>query len=189
MSKRFMVQNTSLNVIRYVENILEDNPVFDAKSILAIDTSHEKRLKYWSDELCQRAPQIFDIVISLGGDGTVLYSSLLFQRVVPPVLSFGLGSLGFLTKFNFDDHEASLDVVLNQGFNVNLRLRFEATVMRKKHEGDCKGKDLVDELIGDGAQKQTHKPNGSHHILNEVVIDRGPNGSKSVMIVCIVSPY
>jgi NAD+ kinase len=123
-------------------------------------------------------PQIFDIVIALGGDGTVLYASFLFQRVVPPVLAFALGSLGFMTKFDFDGYKPSLSRVLTEGFNVNLRLRFEATIMRNNHSGVCVGKDIIEELIGDESTKITHHPDGSHHILNEVVLDRGPNGSK-----------
>jgi len=46
--------------------------------------------------------------IQLGGDGTVLYASWLFQRVVPPVASFSLGSLGFLTPFDFSSFEHTL---------------------------------------------------------------------------------
>jgi NAD+ kinase len=134
-------------------------------------------LKYWDNELTARAPQIFDVVIALGGDGTVLYASLLFQRIVPPVIAFALGSLGFLTKFDFEGHKDSLKRVFSEGFNVNLRLRFEATIMRNVHNGVNKGKDIVDELIGEYSNKITHHPDGSHHILNEVVLDRGPNGS------------
>jgi NAD+ kinase len=49
--------------------------------------------------------------------------------------------------------------------------------MRNKHDGDTKGKDIVEELIGDDSDRITHHPDGSFHILNEVVLDRGPNGS------------
>ena len=48
------------------------------------------------------------LVFQLGGDGTVLYASSLFQRIVPPVLSFALGSLGFLTKFDYDGFPKTL---------------------------------------------------------------------------------
>lgn len=41
-----------------------------------------------------------DVVIALGGDGTLLHVSSLFQQAVPPVLSFALGSLGFLMPFS-----------------------------------------------------------------------------------------
>lgn len=44
-------------------------------------------------------------------------------------------------------------------------------------QGDGKH-DLVEELIGDEAENNlTHKPDGSYTILNEIVVDRGPNPS------------
>jgi len=43
---------------------------------------------------------LIDLVICLGGDGTVLHVSQLFQNKVPPVLSFSMGSLGFLSPFS-----------------------------------------------------------------------------------------
>eukprot|EP00252_Welwitschia_mirabilis_P002529 TRINITY_DN1249_c0_g1_i1.p1 TRINITY_DN1249_c0_g1~~TRINITY_DN1249_c0_g1_i1.p1 ORF type:complete len:797 (-),score=170.05 TRINITY_DN1249_c0_g1_i1:66-2456(-) len=38
-----------------------------------------------------------DFVACLGGDGVILHASNLFREAVPPVVSFNLGSLGFLT--------------------------------------------------------------------------------------------
>jgi len=37
-----------------------------------------------------------DVVVCLGGDGTLLWASSLFPRAMPPVISFSMGSLGFL---------------------------------------------------------------------------------------------
>jgi NADH kinase len=51
-------------------------------------------------------------VITLGGDGTLLHASSLFQSQVPPILSFSLGSLGFLVPFNFDDFQNTLSRIL-----------------------------------------------------------------------------
>lgn len=39
-----------------------------------------------------------DFVACLGGDGVILHASNLFRGPVPPVVSFNLGSLGFLTS-------------------------------------------------------------------------------------------
>jgi hypothetical protein len=66
----------------------------------------------------------------LGGDGTVLFTSWLFQRIVPPVLPFALGSLGFLTNFDFADYAKTLDKAVDDGIRVNLRMRFTCTVYR-----------------------------------------------------------
>lgn len=156
----------------------------------------QRRIRYWDEEMCRSRPHMFDFVITLGGDGTVLYASWLFQRIVPPVLSFSLGSLGFLTKFDFDQYERTLDTALRKGVSVSLRLRFESTVMRSiekkagrpeaaapSSEGEEEGlvqRDLVEELIGVEAEDaHTHRPDGTFEILNEVVVDRGPNPTMS----------
>ncbi|KAH5697002.1 hypothetical protein HBI44_103360 [Parastagonospora nodorum] len=163
----------------YVEQTLEENKAFDAAGLLKKNPSYQGRLKYWTNELCAEKPQTFDIVLALGGDGTVLYASWLFQRIVPPVLAFSLGSLGFLTKFDFDQFPVTLSRAFDEGITVNLRLRFEATVMRSQ-EREGKGRDLVEELIGEEAEdNHTHKPDGTYNILNEVVVDRGPNPTMS----------
>jgi NAD+ kinase len=165
---------------RYVENTLENNDLFGAQSIVSQNAQWTKRLKYWTNELCHKRPQTFDIVISLGGDGTILYASWLFQRIVPPVISFAMGSLGFLTKFDYEDHAETLTTAFNNGITVSLRLRFEGTVMRAQSRKAEDGKrDLIEELVGEESEDHhTHRPDGTHNILNDVVLDRGPNPSK-----------
>lgn len=61
-----------------------------------------------------------DFIVCLGGDGTLLYASLLFQQSVPPVMAFHLGSLGFLTPFEFDNFQEQVTNVLEgkQHFHV-----------------------------------------------------------------------
>ncbi|TFL04875.1 ATP-NAD kinase-like domain-containing protein [Pterulicium gracile] len=88
------------------------------------------QLRYWTSDMCRQSPHLFDFVVTLGGDGTVLFTSWLFQRIVPPVMPFALGSLGFLTNFDFGDHEAVLDSAIDSGIRVNLRMRFTCTVYR-----------------------------------------------------------
>lgn len=109
----------------------------------------------------------------------MLYASSLFQRIVPPVLSFSMGSLGFLTKFDYGKYPDTLTRAFNNGITVSLRLRFEGTVMRANQrgsEGDHKKRSLVEELIGaESEDSHTHRPTASHNILNEIVLDRGPN--------------
>lgn len=50
--------------------------------------------------------------------------------------------------------------------------------MRTQNLERPEGHDLVDELVGaESDNKFTHKPDGSHEILNDIVVDRGPNPS------------
>ena len=53
--------------------------------------------------------------------------------------------------------------------------------MRSQKRNKDTGKDLVEELIGEEAgDDYTHKPDGSYEILNDIVVDRGPNPSMVV---------
>jgi len=188
----------------YVEENLRDNKKFDAQGIMdelgsltpqgGDDTptgSKKRRLRYWTDEMCRTRPHTFDFVVTLGGDGTVLYASWLFQRIVPPVLSFALGSLGFLTKFDYEEFQDTLTTSFRDGVTISLRLRFEGTVMRsqkKKKQIDGgseevesnERRDLVEELVGEEKDDEmTHRPDKTYEILNDIVVDRGPNPTMS----------
>ncbi|SCN76416.1 related to UTR1 (associated with ferric reductase activity) [Fusarium fujikuroi] len=191
----------------YVQDKLKTNKKFDVSGIIdevskgyldrgdmneqAVKETLNRRLRYWDENMCRTRPHTFDFVISLGGDGTVLYASWLFQRIVPPVLSFALGSLGFLTKFDFEDYQQTLLTAFTKGVTVSLRLRFEGTVMRSQprkraqlsqgpEEDEEQSRDLVEELIGEEREDEhTHRPDGTFEILNEVVVDRGPNPTMS----------
>jgi NAD+ kinase len=215
LTKWLLHSERDVSYIVYVQDKLKTNKKFDVAGILdevaksysaddGIDfaTARERlehRLRYWDEPMCRSRPHMFDFVITLGGDGTVLYASWLFQRIVPPVLSFALGSLGFLTKFDFTDHKRILTSAFDRGVTVSLRLRFESTVMRsirRKYSDDEKGsgeedddlhsrRDLVEELIGEEKEDEhTHRPDGTFEILNEVVVDRGPNPSKCRSVHC-----
>ncbi|KAF1815001.1 ATP-NAD kinase [Eremomyces bilateralis CBS 781.70] len=168
----------------YVEDTLEHDERFDLKGMLNKYPTVKDRLLFWNSELCARYPHTFDIVIALGGDGTVLYASWLFQKIVPPLLAFACGSMGFLTKFDYNAYQATLSRSFVEGITVSLRLRFEATIMRSQQGQLPRSRDIVEELIGEESDDDhTHRPAGSYNILNEVVIDRGPNPTMSTLEV------
>lgn len=151
-----------LGVNVYVDAKLRNSHRFDAPALLRKDSRYEDMLHYWTPDLCWTSPEKFDLVLTLGGDGTVLFTSWLFQRVVPPILCFSLGSLGFLTNFEFEDYKAHLNAVMGDvGMRVNLRMRFTCTVFRKNR---TKGPDV--DAVEEGEQFE---------VLNELVIDRGPS--------------
>ncbi|KAF2272498.1 NAD kinase [Westerdykella ornata] len=146
----------------YVDHKLRRSARFDMQSLLAKDSRFKDMLRFWTPDLCWTSPEKFDLVLTLGGDGTVLFTSWLFQRIVPPVLSFSLGSLGFLTNFEFPRYKDSLDKIMGDvGMRVNLRMRFTCTVYRyQKHAGPGTPEHIEAEQF---------------EVLNELVIDRGPS--------------
>ncbi|KAI1336814.1 ATP-NAD kinase [Xylariaceae sp. FL0016] len=142
----------------YVDAKLRSSKRFGASSIVDEDPRFQSMLRYWSPDLCWSQPEKFDLVLTLGGDGTVLFTSWLFQRVVPPVLSFSLGSLGFLTNFEFEKYKQHLNRIMGEeGMRVNLRMRFTCTVYRN------------------GVPGQEMEEGEQFEVLNELLIDRGPS--------------
>ncbi|PYH41637.1 putative NAD+ kinase Utr1 [Aspergillus saccharolyticus JOP 1030-1] len=146
----------------YVDAKLRHSKRFDAQGLLEKDPRYQDMLRYWTPDLCWSCPERFDLVLTLGGDGTVLFTSWLFQRIVPPVLCFSLGSLGFLTTFEFESYKDHLNAVMGDvGMRVNLRMRFTCTVFRKDRSK--------------GAEAGAVEEGEQFEVLNELVIDRGPS--------------
>lgn len=169
----WLIKHDKLNV--YVEDTLAKHPNFGYDSLSSVDGLD--RLKFWSSKACASHPNKFDFVITLGGDGTVLYTSWLFQKVVPPVLCFSMGSLGFLTDFDYKLKEDILEDVIKNGVMCSLRMRFECTIMKSKSHHKKGQFDLAEEILDaeqDGLFKN-HYEGESYCILNDVVVDRGPN--------------
>lgn len=65
-------------------------------------------------------PKKIDLVTTLGGDGTILRAASLFshQASVPPILSFSMGSLGFLGEWKFEEHKRAWREAYMSGSNV-----------------------------------------------------------------------
>ena len=91
-----------------------------------------------------------------------------------------MGSVGVLTRFDHGGFRETLPTAFRDGVTVSLRHRFEGTVMRSQHESRGQKEDLIEELIGTEAENDlTHQPDGKFEILNDIVVDRGPNPSMS----------
>jgi NAD+ kinase len=75
-----------------------------------------------------------DFAITLGGDGTVLHLASLFERdePLPPVVSFSMGTLGFLTPFDVTTYAETLSRVIGGSGPVfcTLRTRKRCEVFR-----------------------------------------------------------
>ncbi|XP_044482764.1 NAD(H) kinase 1-like isoform X2 [Mangifera indica] len=142
---RWLREQRKLNV--YVEP--------QVKAELLAESSDFNYVQTWKDdkEILHLHTKV-DIVVTLGGDGTVLWAASLFKGPVPPIVPFSLGSLGFMTSFHSEHYRDCLDSVLKGPISITLRNRLQCHIIRDaaKHEYE------VDEPI---------------LVLNEVTIDRG----------------
>jgi len=75
-------------------------------------------------------PSLVDLIIVLGGDGTLLATARVLNRKPVPLLAVNLGGLGFLTVITRDELYSTLERVLAGDFRTERRVQIEAEVMR-----------------------------------------------------------
>ncbi|MFZ4857250.1 MAG: NAD(+)/NADH kinase [Desulfuromonadaceae bacterium] len=90
-----------------------------------------------------------DLVVVLGGDGTLISVARLFSDKDVPILGVNLGSLGFLTEITVEELYPRLELCLQSAPRVSARMMLMVTLLR---EG---------------------KPQEVYHVLNDVVINKG----------------
>lgn len=112
------------------------------------------------------AAEKIQLIVTLGGDGTVIWAANLFDGViVPPILAFNLGSLGFMAKY---PASSALDV-------LNIVLGSEKVFL------DLHSKLMYQVIDGDNIVTGT--------CMNEICIDRGVNGSLIELEVYLNEEY
>lgn len=106
------------------------------------DRSHEVRL---TDDDAKRIgrtelgtatedfPVGLDLVVSMGGDGTMLRAADLAVREGVPVLGANLGTLGYLTEVDSDGVTMALKRFLSGAYRLEQRMRLEVGVERDGH--------------------------------------------------------
>jgi len=82
---------------------------------------NEKGISF--DELCKQA----DILISLGGDGTLISLSRESLKYQKPILGISAGNLGFLTDIKPDECEDFVSKMINKEVRIDKRATLEAT--------------------------------------------------------------
>ncbi|XP_006871834.1 PREDICTED: NAD kinase [Chrysochloris asiatica] len=159
------------NMIVYVEKkVLEDPAIVSDENFGSV----KKKFCTFREDYDDISNQI-DFIICLGGDGTLLYASSLFQGSVPPVMAFHLGSLGFLTPFNFENFQSQVTQVIEGNAAIILRSRLKVRVVKELRGKKAASPNGVRENGSLAPDTELGKQVMQYQVLNEVVIDRGPS--------------
>jgi NAD+ kinase len=67
-----------------------------------------------------------DMVISLGGDGTILRNARILAPSKTPILGINLGKLGFLAEVSLDELDECLDEILRNEYTIETRMMLES---------------------------------------------------------------
>merc|ERR1719253_956769 len=119
-----------------------------------------------------RLEQMVDLVITIGGDGTLTWAVTLFRGAMPPMLSFAAGSLGFLTPFPLEGWVRTLTRLLDLHSSraplpLVCRMRLRVTVHTRRTDGLGFEK---------GSEVQC---------LNEVLVHRGQYGTLAKLSIWV----
>lgn len=135
-----------------------------------------------------------DLVVSVGGDGTMLYAAELVAKVGTPLLGINRGRLGFLADISPDEMTQSVDDILagkfeseqrlmltarSQGANGTVAFALNDVVLHRS--GDTRLLDI--EMHVDGVYLNTHGSDG--------LVIATPTGSTAYALSCggpIVEP-
>jgi len=82
------------------------------------------------DKLCKNS----DMIISIGGDGTMLTSAYKAQFYDKPVLGINYGKLGFLAEANINQIDILIDEIKNNSIKIEERILITAEVIGHKVE-------------------------------------------------------
>jgi NADH kinase len=105
MSKHLRSEYPGVNVIfeQAIQDLVKDHhvrvlPLENScdKHALTSDVSSTTGISRRNDDGLM---DMIDLVVGVGGDGTLLHVSSLFPKRVPPVVPFSMGTLGFLMPF------------------------------------------------------------------------------------------
>ncbi|KAM7272278.1 hypothetical protein ACFE04_026941 [Oxalis oulophora] len=84
-----------------------------------------------------------DFVVTLGGDGTVLWAASKFKGPVPPVVAFSLGSLGFMTPFHSQNYKDCFDSILRSPIRITLRHRLQCHIIRATARSETETEETI----------------------------------------------
>ena len=148
-----------------------------------------------------------DLAVTLGGDGTILRASSLFATCyhVPPVLSFSMGTVGFLSEWRFAEYKRAFREVYMSGAGAGDRtpiLEDKSSEMERPTGWSAvKGKSMghtrdarvlmrnrlrVSIFTADGVPLHRDGNGDSGvYVMNEVVIHRGKEPHLAVVEVFV----
>ena len=130
--------------------------ISDARKDINYETAEEIKRYLEKNEKCARIIKMSafvgeedwaDLVIVLGGDGSMIQAAKRFAGKRVPILGVNFGTLGFLTEVERPKIQKALDSILAGKFDVERRMALTGRVQRKSY-GEAVGLAVNEFIIG-----------------------------------------
>jgi len=130
-----------------------------------------------------------DLIIAIGGDGTMLYAARLASDKGVPLLGVNRGRLGFLADITPDEMLSSIDHVLSGNYTRDSRLQLQATLTHSDGSeiSAIALNDVVLQRGGTGRMVDFETRVGDHYVnthAGDGLIVATPTGSTAYALSC-----
>jgi len=139
--------------------------VHDLKAALESRVEKVWHAAAWNEEAGRANLDGTDLLVCVGGDGTVLWAA---RSIIPhpvPLLAVNMGRLGFLADLGAEEALAGLDTILQGDFRIEERTMVQAELL------------APDDASGEGSR--------TFHALNDIVLGRGAPGRPIYVETCV----
>jgi len=104
----------------------------------------------WDEDEVVRCVGDFDLLITLGGDGTILRAARITAEYSVPILGLNLGRVGFLAEMEIGDWPEKLTLVLEGKYWLEERMMLQAELRRKGNAASWVSEALNEFVVGRG---------------------------------------
>lgn len=124
-----------------------------------------------------------ELIIVLGGDGSMLSAARLVEPHCTPILGVNMGGLGFLTEVTVENLYHSLEKVFDGQYHLDTRLRLQARISHHRNGLTEQGTALNDIVISKGPMGRMIKTHIQvdkqfvTHLRGDGIIVASPTGS------------
>ncbi len=104
----------------------------------------------WDEDKVARCVGDFDLLVTLGGDGTILRAARVAAEHSVPILGLNLGRVGFLAEMEREDWSEKLSLVLGGKYWLEERMMLQAELWREGNVTSWAGEVLNEFVVGRG---------------------------------------
>ncbi len=128
---------TKSDILKVVDTIIEE--IQENNLEFLICDSLLKKKNEFSQRLneCKYVPlkeliNVSDMVISIGGDGTMLNTAYEIRNSCKPIIGVNLGKLGFLAEFDVNSFKEFIPDLISNNYTIEERITLKGTIDNKE---------------------------------------------------------
>lgn len=131
--------------------ILLSTNSYNSKTILMAETFSQKLKKYNIDVIIENhkvSPFVYgdiDLIIVLGGDGTILQSARNYASELAPILGVNMGNIGFLSSIEENEFDDFIEKLISLEYSIEKRMMIDVFLY---HEEElCERLSCLNEIV------------------------------------------